>query len=112
MYDVRQTGMVRGIVAGCDRVADGLRAVSVAAFVALWGAAASVYGSVVCRPVLARVRSSRRGAGMLEYALIAAIAVGVFIFLRGFLNGLFGRLTGDINDKLQNPVQAPVSTTP
>jgi Flp pilus assembly pilin Flp len=59
------------------------------------------------RPVLVPVRARRRGAGMLEYALIAAIAVGVFIFLREFFNDLFQNLTGDIGDNLESPVEAP-----
>jgi hypothetical protein len=49
------------------------------------------------------VRSSRRAAGMLEYALIALIAVGIFVLLRDFFGRLFGRLTGDIDKKLDTP---------
>lgn len=54
-------------------------------------------------PALARARSSRRAAGMLEYALIALIAVGIFVLLRDFFGRLFGRLTGDIEKKIDAP---------
>lgn len=89
-----------------DRVYAGLLTVSVY----VWNVVVGLFAWGQGSPVLARVRSHRRGAGMLEYALIAAIAVGVFIFLRGFLNDLFGRVTGDIGRKLQDPVQSPVGT--
>lgn len=57
------------------------------------------------RPILLPVRSRRRGAGMLEYALIAALAVGVFLFLRTFFDGLFTNVTNDIKNNLNDPIK-------
>jgi Flp pilus assembly pilin Flp len=56
------------------------------------------------RPILLPVRSRRRGAGMLEYALIAALAVGVFLFLRTFFDELFTDVTDDIKENLNDPI--------
>lgn len=56
------------------------------------------------RPILLPVRSRRRGAGMLEYALIAALAVGIFLILRTFFDGLFSDVTNDIKKNLEDPV--------
>jgi len=49
---------------------------------------------------LAVARPRRRGAGMLEYALVALISVGIWLVLRGYLSGLFSRLTGDIDNQI------------
>lgn len=74
----------------------------------LWAAFSSLVG-LAARPVpaLVRVRSHRRGAGMLEYALIALISIAVFLVLRDRLVTFFGtlmdRIQGEINEKSPTP---------
>lgn len=75
----------------------------------LWAFFAVLLSPQALRPILLPERSRRRGAGMLEYALIAALAVGVFLFLRGFFDGLFKNVTKDINDNLNDPVQQQIA---
>jgi Flp pilus assembly pilin Flp len=50
-------------------------------------------------PVLARVRS-RRGAGMLEYALVALISIAVFGVLIEQFTGILSNLAKTIAEKL------------
>lgn len=83
---------------------DAVRALVYVGVTSLWALAAGLFSPRALRPIRLSSRSGRRGAGMLEYALIAALAVGVFIFLRGFFAGLFERLTGQIDKKLENPI--------
>jgi Flp pilus assembly pilin Flp len=49
---------------------------------------------------LATVSRSRRGAGMIEYALLAALAVGLFLVVRATLNGKIGGKFTDILNEI------------
>jgi len=91
---------------------DSARAFLYVGVTSLWSLLASLLSPRALRPVLLPARSRRRGAGMLEYALIAALAVGVFLFLRGFFDGLFKNVTKDINDNLKDPVQTQTPIAP
>lgn len=88
---------------------DSLRVFLYVGATSLWSLLTGVLASRSLRPVLLPVRSRRRAAGMLEYALIAALAVGVFLFLRRFFDGLFKDVTKDISDNLDDPVQIPIT---
>ena len=49
-----------------------------------------------------RVASRRRGAGMLEYALVALISIAVFGVLISQFTDILGNLAENIGDKLKN----------
>lgn len=60
---------------------------------------------------LATIRVSRRGlrgAGMLEYALIALISIAIFLAIRGplveFFQGLTERIDNEINEDGETPM--------
>ena len=48
------------------------------------------------RPQYATVSRTRRGAGLIEYALLAALAVGLFLIIRTVLNGGIGDKFRDV----------------
>jgi hypothetical protein len=91
---------------------DSVRAVFYVGVTNLWALVSGfASASRSLRPVLVPTRSRRRAAGMLEYALIAALAVGVFLLLRGFFTDLFKSLTGDIKDNLETPISVPTGNS-
>lgn len=53
------------------------------------------------RPVLAPVRA-RRGAGMLEYAMVALISIAVFAALFQFFPGFFKGITDSITSRFND----------
>jgi len=89
---------------------DSLRAELYLGVTRLWALLGGLLSPRALRPMLLPVRSRHRGAGMLEYALVAALAVGVFLILRQFFSGLFTNVTKDINDNLKDPVNTPIQT--
>jgi Flp pilus assembly pilin Flp len=58
-----------------------------------------VFAPTALTPV--RVMSRRRGAGMLEYALVALISIAVFGVLLTQFTDILSRLAGNIGDKLK-----------
>lgn len=96
----------------CADLRDSVRAVFYVGVTNLWTLVSGFASpSRSLRPIMVPARSRRRGAGMLEYALIAALAVGVFLLLRGFFEGLFKSLTKDIGDNLKTPISVPTGNS-
>lgn len=57
---------------------------------------------------LARVRS-RRGAGMLEYAMVALISIAVFAALFQFFPGFFETITSRISERFNGTGNTPTN---
>lgn len=64
---------------------------------------------VAPRPRYALVTRSRRGAGLLEYALLAALAVILFIGIRTALAGRVGKLTSNVGNEIDSTNGSVVS---
>jgi Flp pilus assembly pilin Flp len=66
---------------------------------------------MLCAPrrsvVLAVARSRRRGAGMLEYALIALISIAIFFAIRTPLTEFFTSLTERIDTEINEDGETP-----
>ena len=67
---------------------------------ALWGFLNSL-AAPAPRLLPTRVRT-RRGAGMLEYALIALISIGVFVALNTFFPDFFQGILDNIQDQFDS----------
>jgi hypothetical protein len=67
---------------------------------ALWGFV-NAFSTPAPRLLPVRVRT-RRGAGMLEYALIALISIGVFVALNEFFPDFFQGILDNIQDQFDD----------
>jgi len=82
--------MIRKIIAGVQ-----------AAYIAIISATAEVLSGTSLHPIRIENRRSWRGATFIEYALLAAVAVGIIAFFQSQLRDIAGTLIDRIRGGVQ-----------